>query len=176
MVPIRLVRPYSTDGWHQLGLATSTDGWHQFALTGGTSLHSPPSARSPRIGMTGGADLEIRLQLTGGTSWDARSTDGWPRFGPVTVSQTHLPGSPSLVHLAGSSGGWHQFGRPAWTDGWYRFRGPIQSQGWHQPEVRPRSTGGWHQFAGGWHQFAREVNWRVAPICMGGTSLHSARI
>jgi hypothetical protein len=62
-----------------LGLATSNAGWHQFAL-GGTDLDLPPSASSPWIGMTGGTDLEIRIQLTGGTDLDASSTDGWHRF------------------------------------------------------------------------------------------------
>ena len=39
----------------------------EIRLTGGTSLRSPPSARSPRIGMTGGTDLKIRVQLPGDT-------------------------------------------------------------------------------------------------------------
>ena len=71
--------------------------------------------------MTGGADLEIRLQLTGGTSWDARSTDGWPRFGHVTVSQTHLPGGPSLVHLAGGTSLDVRLGLTGGTDSGDRF-------------------------------------------------------
>ena len=57
----------------------------------------------------------------GGTSWDARSTDGWPRFGHVTVSQTHLPGGPSLVHLAGGTSLDVRLGLTGGTDSGYRF-------------------------------------------------------
>jgi hypothetical protein len=75
-----------------LGLATSNAGWHQFAL-GGTDLDLPPSASSPWIGMTGGTDLEIRIQLTGGTDSDefvrlglASGTDSGARVAPARRS------------------------------------------------------------------------------------------
>ena len=65
VAPIRLVRPYSTDGWHQLGLATSTDGWHQFALATVGSLSTDWNDgwhrfRDSRGRLTGGPDSATR--------------------------------------------------------------------------------------------------------------------
>ena len=123
-----------------MGLATSNAGWHQFAL-GGTDLDLPPSASSPWIGMTGGTDLEIRIQLTGGTDLDASSTDGWHRFRRVRPAWT---------------GEWHRFRRTGGTSSTFA-RGPL-TRGTSLDSARVRLTGGtsWDSSStDGWHRFDR---------------------